>query len=72
MIILDVLFVVSEILLYVFVIACVVSMIRNIRYQKLWDKHKAMLVRVDPAITRAELCEQYVMFCIRNNCKVEY
>lgn len=72
MIILDILFVISEIFLWVFVIASIILMIRSLKYQRLWNKQKAMIVKVDPAITRAELCEQYVMFCIRNNCKVEY
>jgi hypothetical protein len=46
--------------------------IRNIKYQKKWCEEKAMRLRIDPAISRAELCEQYVMFCLRNNCKVEF
>ena len=48
------------------------SFILKIKYQKMWDKEKAMRLRVDPAITKAELCEQYVMFCNRNGCKVEF
>ena len=46
--------------------------IRNRKFQKLWDKEKAMRMRMKPAITRAELCEYFVMFCLRNDCKVEF
>ncbi len=57
---------------FFYVLFDLILSIRDIKYQKKWNKQKAMLVRVDPAITRAELCEQYVMFCKRNNCKVDY
>lgn len=46
--------------------------LRNRKYQKLWNNKKANIIRIDPHITRAELCEQFVMFCMRNNCKVEF
>lgn len=46
--------------------------LRNRKYQKIWNKKKANIIRIDPTITRAELCEQYVMFCKRNGCKVEF
>ena len=45
---------------------------RNARCQKLWDKEKAMRIRNNPSISRAELCEYYVMFTLRNNCKVDF
>lgn len=46
--------------------------IRNKVYQKRWEREKAMRMRMRPSISRAELCEQYVMFCKRNDCKVEF
>lgn len=72
MIIFDILLWVTEIFVFLYVLADLIYSIRNRKYQKKWDKEKAMRVRIDPAITRAELCEQYVMFCKRNGCKVEY
>ena len=45
---------------------------RNRKYQKKWVESKDKLIKLDPKITRAELCEQYVMFCLRNDCKVEF
>ena len=63
-------------LLYLFVflyaLTDIIFTLRDIKYEKKWKKEKAKLIKIDPAITRAELCEQYVMFCKRNNCKVEY
>lgn len=61
-----------EIFILIYVIVDLILAARNIRYQRLWRLKKSSLVRVDPMITRAELCEEYVMFCKRNNCKVEY
>ena len=61
-----------EILVTLYVICDLILAVRNKKYQKLWRLRKSTLVRIDPAITRAELCEQYVMFCKRNNCNVEY
>ena len=46
--------------------------IRDKIYQKEWYKEKAMRIRQNPKISRAELCEYFVMFCLRNSCKVEY
>lgn len=62
----------TQLFIFFYVLYDLILAIRDRKYQKKWDKEKAMLVRVDPAITRAELCEQYVMFCKRNNCKVDY
>ena len=50
----------------------IVCLFRDNKYQKIWNKEKAMRMRVDPAITRAELCEQYVMFRKKNKCNVEF
>ena len=46
--------------------------VRNRHYQKRWNQEKAIRIKLDPAITRAELCEQYIMFCKRNDCIVEF
>jgi hypothetical protein len=72
MIILDILCVIAGVLMLAFVVADFVLLARNIKYQVLWNKKKAKIVKIDPAITRAELCEQYVIFCKVNRCKVEY
>lgn len=68
--------IIIEFLMYLFMLFyCVFQLIlniRNIKYQKKWNEEKAKRIKIDPAITRAELCEQYVMFCLRNNCKVEF
>ena len=61
-----------ELFVCFYVMADLVLAARNVRYQRLWNLNKGNLIRIDPAITRAELCEQYVMFCKRNNCKVEF
>ena len=61
-----------EVLMFGYVICDLFLLMRNIRYQKEWDKEKVMRMRTKPAITRAELCEYYVMFCLRNECKVEF
>lgn len=69
MIIIDILFI---LFIFLHLIADLILSIRNIKYQKKWNEYKAKLIKIDPAITRAELCEQYVMFCERNNCLVEF
>ena len=72
MIIFDILIWIAEVFVFLYVFADLIYSIRNRKYQKLWNQKRLMLVRIDPAITRAELCEQYVMFCKQNHCKVEY
>lgn len=68
--------IILDFLCYMFVFSYIVidiiGSIKNKKYQKKWDEEKTMLIKVDPMITRAELCEQYVMFRIRNNCDVEF
>lgn len=49
-----------------------IMVIRNHIYQKKWDKEKKNIIRIDPAITAAELCARYVDFCAQNHCLVEY
>ena len=46
--------------------------VRDRIYQQKWNKEKAMRMRANPKISRAELCEYFVMFCLRNNCKVHF
>jgi hypothetical protein len=72
MIILDILITIAELILLLFVTMTLILTARNNKFQKLWDKEKADILRIEPAITRAELCERYVMFCKRNDCKVEF
>ena len=57
---------------FLFLISLLMLAVHNARYQKIWNKEKAARLRIDPAISRAELCECYVMFCKRNNCKVDF
>ena len=71
-IIFDVFCVLVEVFIFLYVVADLILIVRNNKYQKKWNKEKATLVRIDPNITRAELCEQYVMFCKRNDCQVEF
>lgn len=58
--------------LLVYCIYTLFSLIREARYQKLWNEEKATLLRISPDITRGELCEYFVMFCKRNDCIVEF
>ena len=72
MIMFDILTVLAEtfILLYVFVNFA--SSVRNKKYQKLWNREKETRLRLHPTTSNAQLCEYYVMFCKRHDCKVEY
>ncbi len=72
MIIFDILMWIAEIFVFLYVFADLIYSIRNRKYQKLWNDEKAMHLRIDPNIKRAELCEYYVMFCKRNGCKVDF
>ena len=58
--------------IFSYILADLILTIRNRKYQKKWNEEKTKRIKIDPAITRAELCEQYVMFCKRYDCKVEY
>ena len=68
----DILMVFIETFVFLYVFADIIYSIRNKKYQKLWEKEKAMRLKTKPPISNAELCEQYVMFCKRNDCKVEF
>ena len=72
LIVFDILGVLVEIFMFLYVIADLIVTVRDNKYQKKWNETKAKLIKIDPNITRAELCEQYVMFCKRNDCKVEF
>ena len=64
--------IVLDIILIVLIVIGLASETKSKKYQKLWDKQKATTIRIDPAITRAKLCELYVEFCHKNCCWVEY
>lgn len=68
--------IIIEFLIYLFVFFYVlfdlILAIRNRKYQNKWNEEKAKRIKIDPNISRAELCEQYVMFCLRNDCKVKF
>ena len=68
----DLLTVIVGILMLSYILIDIIYSIRKKKCQKLWDKEKAMRLRVRPRISNAELCEQYVMFCKRNDCNVEF
>ena len=72
LVVFDALGILVEIFIFLYVLADLILVVRNNKYQKKWNEEKAMRVRIDPNITRAELCEQYVMFCKRNDCKVDF
>ena len=61
-----------ELTIFAYVIIDLFLLARNKKYQKLWKLKKSTLCRVDPAITKAKLCEHYVMFCDKNKCKVKF
>ena len=72
MIVFQIIGAIIECLMIFYVVFDLLIAARNAKYQKLWRLKKSTLLRIDPAITRAELCEEYVMFCNRNDCKVEF
>lgn len=58
--------------LFFYVLFELISMLRTKKYQKKWNEEKAKRIKIDASITRAEMCEFYVMFCKRNDCLVEF
>lgn len=61
------------ILLMILLLANSVSdIVRYEVYQKKWDAVKANRIRIDPNVTKAELCELYVDFCDQYDCDVEF
>lgn len=49
-----------------------IASLKNSKYQKLWNNKKALRLKIDPAISSAELCKLYVVFCKKYNCNVEF
>lgn len=72
MIVIKILGLTMELFLVFYIVLDIMVSIRNQKYQKLWRLKKSSLVTIDPAITHAELCEQYVLFCRRNGVKVDF
>ena len=72
MIIVKIIGFIIEFFIMFYIVIDIMMSIRNQKYQKLWRLKKSSLVTIDPAITHAELCEQYVMFCKKNSCFVEF
>ena len=70
--ILNILYVIASAFLFASITADLITSIRNLKYQKMWNRRKSNTIRINPAITNAELCEKYVRFCKRNNCKVDF
>ena len=58
--------------IFLYVLLDLIGSIRERKYQKLWDKEKEMCAKCTPRMTKAELCERYVMFCKRNDCMVDF
>jgi hypothetical protein len=65
-------FIVLIMLLILLLANSIGSLVRYEVYQKKWDEVKAHRIRVDPNVTNAELCEMYVEFCDKYDCKVEF
>ena len=63
-----VLIMIAQIILIVCCIVDFMLIMRNKKYQKKWNKKKSDRLRIDPGITRAEMCEEYVYFCKKNDC----
>ena len=72
MIIFEILMAIIETFIFLYALANFINYVRVKKYQKLWYKEKVILLRAKPRVSNAEICERYVMFCKRNDCKVEY
>ena len=72
MIIFEFLITIAKALALLWIFADIVCWIRTKKYQKIWNKERAMLEKSNPKPKRADICEQYVMFCLRNDCKVDF
>lgn len=59
-------------LLFVGIATDVADLIKYCKCQKKWDEVKANRIRVGPYVSNAELCEMYVEFCDKYDCKVEF
>lgn len=72
MIVIKILGFIIELFILFFIVIELILAVRTAKYQKVWRLKKSSLLRIDPAITHAELCEQYVLFCRRNGVKVDF
>ena len=72
MIILKVVSIILNVVIGLYLIGSFLVELQDVKYQKEWNKEKAMRVKLKPNISRADLCEYYIMFCKRNNCKVDF
>lgn len=72
MIIVDILTVIAQVFICLLIFAEILCEIRTRKYQKIWNEKKTFYLKVKPSMSNAELCEQYVMFCKRNECKVDF
>lgn len=68
----NVLFIGTYVALGIYLIAKTALRISKVRLQNEWYKEKNTRKRLNPQISKAELCEYFVMFCKRNNCKVDF
>lgn len=65
-------FTIMIVLLLAGVATDVAGLIKYGKCQKKWDAVKANRRRIDPNVSNAELCELYVDFCDKYDCKVEF
>ncbi len=72
MIIFDILLWIAQVFIGLYVFSDFAVWLRNKKYQLIWNREREMYEKSTPKPTRAQLCEQYVMFCKRNDCSVEF
>ena len=72
MIILRLICLIISLILLMYSAALIFLIIRNAKYQKLWNLKKETFLRVNPHVSRGDLCDQFVMFCKRNNCRIDF
>ena len=70
--ILQVLAIIMNVVIGLYLIGSFLVDMQDMKYQKKWYEEKEMRIKLKPNISRAELCEYYIMFCKRNNCKVDF
>ena len=72
MIVIKILCTILDVFVCLYLLADLFLIVRNNKYQKKWNKEKANIIRIDPAITYPQLCEKYVLFRKKNSCNVEF
>ena len=72
MIVLAIIRIMAELVIFLYLLNNALEARRNKRFQEMWFKKKALLMKVDPVITKAELCEYYVKFREKNDCEVDF